>query len=159
MDARYWFAVFIGIRGLNPVFTWSQQLDLERSTAGMAQKVIVSLVDDLDGKKADETVDFTLDGTSYQIDLSSGERTQTPWCVTSYIEAPAGEFRQASGKRPRWKRRPVGLIGNKTRPSGNGRGSGNGRLGRGRIPANVWTPIPSRPVEITSEAKRGKGSY
>lgn len=37
----------------------------------MAQKVTVALIDDVDGKKADETVSFGLDGKQYEIDLSS----------------------------------------------------------------------------------------
>ena len=37
----------------------------------MAQKVQVLLVDDLDGGEATETVAFSLDGTAYEIDLSS----------------------------------------------------------------------------------------
>jgi hypothetical protein len=37
----------------------------------MAQKVQVLLVDDIDGGSADETVQFGLDGASYEIDLSS----------------------------------------------------------------------------------------
>lgn len=37
----------------------------------MAQKVTVSLTDDLDGGTADETVQFALDGRSYEIDLST----------------------------------------------------------------------------------------
>ena len=36
----------------------------------MAQKVQVVLVDDLDGGTADETVTFSLDGVSYEIDLT-----------------------------------------------------------------------------------------
>ena len=36
----------------------------------MAQKVEVLLVDDIDGGEADETVSFSIDGTSYEIDLS-----------------------------------------------------------------------------------------
>jgi hypothetical protein len=38
----------------------------------MAQKVIVSLVDDLDGTSSDDisTVNFGLDGTNYEIDLN-----------------------------------------------------------------------------------------
>ncbi|CAB4846672.1 unannotated protein [freshwater metagenome] len=36
----------------------------------MAQKVQVVLIDDLDGGPADETVTFSLDGVSYEIDLS-----------------------------------------------------------------------------------------
>jgi hypothetical protein len=37
----------------------------------VAQKVTVSLVDDLSGDKADLTVQFGLDGKSYEIDLSN----------------------------------------------------------------------------------------
>ncbi len=36
----------------------------------MAQKVQVTLVDDLDGSSADETLTFGLDGVVYEIDLS-----------------------------------------------------------------------------------------
>jgi hypothetical protein len=37
----------------------------------VAQKVQVILVDDIDGGEATETVSFGLDGTSYEIDLST----------------------------------------------------------------------------------------
>jgi len=37
----------------------------------MAQKILTILEDDLDGGKADETVVFSLDGSAYEIDLSS----------------------------------------------------------------------------------------
>ena len=37
----------------------------------MVKKVLVSLIDDFDGKPADETVQFGLDGVSYEIDLSA----------------------------------------------------------------------------------------
>jgi hypothetical protein len=36
----------------------------------MTQKVVVELIDDLDGAKAEETVSFGLDGRAYHIDLS-----------------------------------------------------------------------------------------
>jgi len=36
----------------------------------VAQKVQILLVDDIDGGEAAETVEFSLDGTSYEIDLS-----------------------------------------------------------------------------------------
>jgi hypothetical protein len=36
----------------------------------VAQRVSITLVDDLDGSPADETVQFGLDGTNYEIDLS-----------------------------------------------------------------------------------------
>lgn len=37
----------------------------------MAQKVTIELIDDIDGTEAAETVTFSLDGKSYEIDLSS----------------------------------------------------------------------------------------
>lgn len=41
-------------------------------SSSVAQKTIVTLVDDLDGTSSDriETVDFGLDGVTYQIDLN-----------------------------------------------------------------------------------------
>lgn len=36
----------------------------------MAQRVSITLVDDIDGSEATETVSFALDGTAYEIDLS-----------------------------------------------------------------------------------------
>ncbi|HEX9302514.1 MAG TPA: histone-like nucleoid-structuring protein Lsr2, partial [Casimicrobiaceae bacterium] len=36
----------------------------------MAKKVQVTLVDDIDGGNAVETIGFALDGSSYEIDLS-----------------------------------------------------------------------------------------
>jgi hypothetical protein len=37
----------------------------------VARKVQVHLVDDIDGGEADETLTFSLDGTTYEIDLST----------------------------------------------------------------------------------------
>lgn len=37
----------------------------------MAKEVIVTHTDDLDGSPADETVQFAIDGTDYEIDLNS----------------------------------------------------------------------------------------
>lgn len=37
----------------------------------MAQKTVIMLEDDIDGGPADETVSFSLDGTSYEIDLNA----------------------------------------------------------------------------------------
>ena len=65
----------------------------------MAQKVVVSLVDDLTGKKADETVQFELDGKSYEIDLSSGNAKKLRDAVAAYVEAarrPGGRRRSGS---------------------------------------------------------------
>lgn len=52
----------------------------------MAQKVLVSLVDDLDGSAGDETVDFGLDGVSYQIDLSKKNAGKLRKFLLPYVE-------------------------------------------------------------------------
>ncbi|SKO34904.1 Protein lsr2 precursor [Mycobacteroides abscessus subsp. abscessus] len=43
----------------------------------MAKKITVNLVDDLDAEsRADETVEFGIDGVNYEIDLTSGHAEQ-----------------------------------------------------------------------------------
>ncbi len=74
----------------------------------MAQRVHVVLEDDLDGGKADETVTFALDGTSYEIDLSKKNAAKLRDALAQYV----GAGRRVSGRR-----------------SG---GSGRARTGRGR---------------------------
>jgi|SRR5882724_877360 len=53
----------------------------------MAQKVEVTLIDDLDSSKADETVTFGLDGTQYIIDLSGKNAKQLRESLAKYIDA------------------------------------------------------------------------
>ncbi|MBO0851506.1 MAG: Lsr2 family protein, partial [Pseudonocardia sp.] len=65
----------------------------------MAQKVTVSLIDDLDGNKADETVEFGLDGKSYEIDLSSGNAGKLRDALADYV---------AAARRPGGRRRSGG---------------------------------------------------
>ncbi|MGM0386157.1 MAG: histone-like nucleoid-structuring protein Lsr2, partial [Actinomycetota bacterium] len=54
----------------------------------MANKVVVQLVDDIDGSPATETVTFGLDGVNYEIDLNDEHAAQlrdalTPWVAKS----------------------------------------------------------------------------
>ena len=53
----------------------------------MAQKVNVLLVDDIDGSDADETVQFGLDGTRYEIDLNSGHAGKLREELERYVKA------------------------------------------------------------------------
>ena len=53
----------------------------------MAQKVHVVLEDDIDGGSADETVAFSLDGTSYEIDLSSTHAAELRRALAPWIQA------------------------------------------------------------------------
>ncbi|KID29498.1 histone-like nucleoid-structuring protein Lsr2 [Prauserella rugosa] len=61
----------------------------------MAQKVLVSLVDDLDGSEAEETVEFGLDGVTYEIDLSAENAEELRDALAQYVE----HARRAGGRK------------------------------------------------------------
>jgi hypothetical protein len=61
----------------------------------MSSKVIVLLEDDLDGGKADETIEFGIDGAAYAIDLSDQNAKQLRDALDRYI----GKARKVSGRR------------------------------------------------------------
>lgn len=73
----------------------------------MAQKVVVSLVDDLDGGKAHETVEFGLDGRSYEIDLSATNAAKLRKIVAGY---------SAAARRPSGRTRARGAANTAPRP-------------------------------------------
>jgi hypothetical protein len=60
----------------------------------MAQKVQVILVDDIDGGSAEETVSFSLDGVSYEIDLSSANAAKMRDTLAPYV----GTARRVGGR-------------------------------------------------------------
>jgi hypothetical protein len=108
----------------------------------MAQKVVVSLVDDLDGGEAEETVAFALDGKAYEIDLSATNAEKLRSGIAQFVEA---------ARRPGGPRRPRrGSGGASTSASTSGaereqnqairqwaREQGLKVSDRGRIPAEV----------------------
>jgi len=53
----------------------------------MAQIREVRLIDDLDGKEAEETVEFAVDGTSYVIDLSTENAGRLRAAFAAYVAA------------------------------------------------------------------------
>ena len=59
----------------------------------MAQKVQTLLIDDLDGKEAEGTVRFGLDGAEYEIDLSAKNAGAMRKALEPYVSAA----RRASG--------------------------------------------------------------
>jgi Lsr2 len=61
----------------------------------MASRTIILLEDDIDGSKADETVEFGIDGTSYAIDLSDSNAMKLRGALDGYIS----KARKVSGKR------------------------------------------------------------
>lgn len=52
----------------------------------MAKTVIVKLTDDIDGGDADETIQFALDGRSYEVDLSAANATKLRDALKPYME-------------------------------------------------------------------------
>ena len=62
----------------------------------MAKKVTVTLIDDVDGEAvADETVEFGLDGVSYEIDLSEDNAALLREQLESWVE----NARRVSGRK------------------------------------------------------------
>ena len=104
----------------------------------MAKKVTVTLVDDFDGEAAaDETVEFGLDGVSYQIDLSSKNAKKLRDDLKVWIDGG----RRVGGRR---RGRAAGLRGRGAVARGQGAGmrewarrNGYTVSTRGRIPADV----------------------
>lgn len=67
----------------------------------MAQKVEIRLVDDLDGGKADETVQFGLDGTTYEIDLSTKNANKLRDALSGYVADARRVGRKRGGRKTR----------------------------------------------------------
>ena len=72
----------------------------------MAQRVQVQLVDDLNGEEAQETVRFGLDGSEYEIDLTTDNASELRSALSQYVDVA----RKASGGR----RSQNGQRGNST---------------------------------------------
>jgi hypothetical protein len=121
----------------------------------MAQQVLVQLVDDLDGTTSSDvsTVLFSLDGVTYEIDLSEANAERLRGGLAEYVEAA---------------RRVGGRIKRGSRPGQNGSGAANdaglvrkwanengfGLSGRGRIPSHVVEAY--RAAKAESEQKAAK---
>ena len=71
----------------------------------MSSKVIVLLEDDVDGTKADETIEFGIDGTTYNIDLSDSNAEKLRGALDGYIS----KARKVSGKRSGGRKVSIGV--------------------------------------------------
>jgi hypothetical protein len=115
----------------------------------MAQRTTVTLLDDLDEGEADETVEFGVDGTTYEIDLSEANATKLRDALADYV----AHARRLSGRRRSAGRgaRPASSTPAAARPTGRAsvdreqnqairewaRRQGMTVSERGRIPAGV----------------------
>jgi len=99
----------------------------------MAQKITVTLQDDLDGGPADETVRFTIGGADYEIDLSTTNALAFREQIAPYIE-----HARTTGRGPR--HRHGRTASSRERSSGIrawAQDHGIAVSARGRIPASV----------------------
>jgi hypothetical protein len=105
----------------------------------MAQKIQVLLVDDLDGSDAEETVAFAVDGTSYEIDLSSSNAAKLRDAFAPYV----GHARRAArglgrGSGPRGGRGTARADREQTQAIREwARNNGHQVSDRGRVPATI----------------------
>ena len=98
----------------------------------MARQVITTLIDDLDGKKADRTVEFSLDGINYTIDLSEANAGKLRKALDPYINAGTRLGRAAARVSPRRPGAPAGR-----RPA---RATRIARSASGRRPTGIRFP-------------------
>jgi hypothetical protein len=103
----------------------------------MAQVTTIKLLDDVDGSPADETVDFALDGRSYEIDLSESNADKLRGLLADFV-ASARRARGASAPKAKASSAPSGRDRDQTRAIRTwAKASGYDISDRGRIPANI----------------------
>lgn len=111
----------------------------------MAQKTIVTLVDDLTGEEAENisTVEFALDGVTYELDLTDENSTKLHDSLSQY--AKAGRKiggRRRSGPRPGRPSKSTGRTAGYNRETLKSirewaKKNGHNVSDRGRLPAEV----------------------
>jgi hypothetical protein len=74
----------------------------------VAQKTVVILEDDIDGGPAEETVSFSLDGTSYEIDLTARNAARLRDAFAPFVGAARKAGRAGSGSPTRRRSRRGG---------------------------------------------------
>ena len=104
----------------------------------MVRREIVTLISDLSDVDADETVRFALDGTEYEIDLTTTESTDLRAVLAPYAEAG----RRAGGRRRTTSTKTAVASAPSTKRERNAirawaRANGHDVSDRARIPAAV----------------------
>jgi hypothetical protein len=129
----------------------------------MAQKVVVELVDDLDGTVSEDTstISFSLDGVDYEIDLIEENATRLRDELAGYVAAA----RRTGGRIKRGT--PGPKSAGSTRPTADrektrtirewARENGWDLAERGRIPANVIAAYEEAQAARTEEQEEGRG--
>ncbi|WP_030209630.1 histone-like nucleoid-structuring protein Lsr2 [Streptomyces bikiniensis] len=107
----------------------------------MAQRVVVTLSDDIEGGAAAETVAFGLDGKTYEIDLNAANAEKLRKALAPYLAAA--------------RKIPVRIGAGAGAGSGGGSGAGGGR-GRGPAAAYTHTDLAPDPAAVRAWAQSNK---
>ncbi|MDR1799706.1 MAG: Lsr2 family protein [Bifidobacteriaceae bacterium] len=101
----------------------------------MAQRVQVLLIDDLDGSAAAETVKFSLDNATYEIDLSAAHAKELRTALNPWI----GAGRRAPGRAARASAHAVSAAASGETAKIRAWAVANGHVisARGRIPGPI----------------------
>ena len=102
----------------------------------MAQKIQTLFLDDLDGSEAEGTVHFGLDGTHYEIDLSTAHAKELRAALARYTEA-AREVADTARRPARNGRTATTNRQSTTEVRDWARAQGIEVRDRGRVPADV----------------------
>jgi hypothetical protein len=106
----------------------------------MAQRIVTELTDDTDGKPADETVTFALDGREYEIDLTSKNAAALRKAMDVYVKngrrLGGGRRGRTSGGSSSSPSRSRSDVDTKAVREWAGK-NGYELSSRGRIPSNV----------------------
>lgn len=118
----------------------------------MARKVTVDLIDDFDGKApADETIEFRLDGTNYEIDLSTSNAHKMREALAPWIAAGRKVGSKYGGRRTPTTSGKEDLAAIREWAASNGMKVSS----RGRISGEIITAYHNR-GGIKSDAERAK---
>jgi len=106
----------------------------------MAQRIVTELTDDTDGKPADETVTFALDGREYEIDLTAKNAAALRNAFDVYVKngrrIGGGRRGRTSGRASSSSSRSKSDVDTKAVREWAGK-NGFELSARGRIPGNV----------------------
>ncbi len=99
----------------------------------MAQKVNVVLIDDIDGSYATQTVNFAIDGASYEIDLNDANAAALREFLAGFVG-----FARRTGSAKKGRRATVTSIGPSTKQVRDwARSNGYTVSDRGRVSADI----------------------
>jgi hypothetical protein len=120
----------------------------ERNNGRMAQKVQTLLIDDIDGGEAEGTVRFGLDGTDYEIDLSTKHAETLRKALAPYLSAARRAPGSAARKPSRTGRRAATVGGpDPTAVREWAKSQGIEVKDRGRVPAELVVKFKAANVQ------------